>query len=135
MEPIVKPKGIDDVPVLAVTLWSQDGQSALELERVARSVEAELKRVKGTREVQTIGGPGRRACVVEPARLRERGVSVQQLQQAVASANLGMPSGTVADTSAGSPGMLTGNRRIHALCRRGGRHRGGRQPGPPGVPA
>ena len=108
MEPIVKPKGIDDVPVLAVTLWSQDGQSALELERVARSVEAELKRVKGTREVQTIGGPGQAVHVwLEPARLRERGVSVQQLQQAVASANLGMPSGTVADTSAGSPGMLT----------------------------
>ena len=25
LTPIVKPKGIDDVPVLAVTLWSRDG--------------------------------------------------------------------------------------------------------------
>ncbi|MEQ1659955.1 MAG: efflux RND transporter permease subunit, partial [Hylemonella sp.] len=59
LAPIVKPKGIDDVPVLAVTLWSKDAQPAQELERVAHEVETELKRVKGTREVQTIGGPGR----------------------------------------------------------------------------
>jgi len=108
MEPIVKPKGIDDVPVLAVTLWSREQLAAEELERVARSVEADLKRVKGTREVQTIGGPGRAVHVwLDPSRMRERGVSAQQLQQAVASANLGLPSGSVADRSAGGPGMLT----------------------------
>jgi len=108
MEPVVKPKGIDDVPVLAITLWARDALPAVDLERVARSVEVELKRVRGTREVQTIGGPGRAVHVwLEPARLRERGVSVQQLQQAVASANLGLPSGTVADRSGNGPGLLT----------------------------
>ncbi len=108
MDPIVKPKGIDDVPVLAVTLWSRDGQAAEELERVARSVESEVKRVKGTREVQTIGGPGRAVHVwLDPARMRERGVSVQQMQQAISSANLGLPSGSVADRSMGGPGMLS----------------------------
>ena len=108
MDPVVKPKGIDDVPVLAVTLWSRDGQAAEELERVARSVEAEVKRVKGTREVQTIGGPGRAVHVwLDPARMRDRAVSVQQMQQAIASANLGLPSGTVADRSVAGPGMLT----------------------------
>ncbi|HET8693632.1 MAG TPA: efflux RND transporter permease subunit, partial [Aquabacterium sp.] len=45
LPPIVKPKGIDDVPVLGVTLWSKNSQSGLELERVARSLEMELKRV------------------------------------------------------------------------------------------
>jgi multidrug efflux pump subunit AcrB len=108
MDPIVKPKGIDDVPVLAVTLWGTGEHAAVELERVARTVESELKRVKGTREVQTIGGPGRAVYVwIEPNRLRERGVSVQALQGAIASANLGMPSGVVADRSPGSPGVLT----------------------------
>jgi len=58
LSPIVKPKGIDDVPVLGVTLWSPDAASALELERVARTLEMELKQVKGAREVQTLGGPG-----------------------------------------------------------------------------
>jgi multidrug efflux pump subunit AcrB len=58
LPPIVKPKGIDDVPVLAATLWSHDDTAANDLERVAHSIEAELKRVPGTREVQTFGGPG-----------------------------------------------------------------------------
>ncbi len=110
MAPIVKPKGIDDVPVLAATLWGSDGTSAQELERVAHTVEAELKRVPGTREVKTIGGPGQAVHVwIEPGRLRERGVSVQQLHQAIGSANQAMPSGTVVNTSsaAGEPGMLS----------------------------
>ena len=77
LTPIVKPKGIDDVPVLAVTLWSKDALPAVDLERVANTVEAELKRVPGTREVQTIGGPGRAVHVwLDPVRLRERGVDV-----------------------------------------------------------
>jgi multidrug efflux pump subunit AcrB len=110
LTPIVKPKGIDDVPVLAATLWTKDAQSALDLERVAHAVETELKRVPGTREVVTIGGPGRAVHVwLEPAKLRERGVSVQALQGAIASANQAMPSGSVVNPSpaAGEPGMLS----------------------------
>jgi multidrug efflux pump subunit AcrB len=100
LTPIVKPKGIDDVPVLGVTLWSREALPALELERVAHAVEAELKRVPGTREVQTIGGPGRAVQVwLDPVRLRERGVDVLALKQSLAAANAGMPSGVVLDTS------------------------------------
>jgi multidrug efflux pump subunit AcrB len=108
LPPIVKPKGIDDVPVLAVTLWSRDATSAFELERVAASIEAELKRVPGTREVQTIGGPGRAVNVtLEPARLRARGVDLMQLQQALQGANLGMPSGRVVDAGGDAPRLLS----------------------------
>ena len=102
LPPIVRPKGIDDVPVLGVTLWSRDGTSALELERVAHTLEAELKRVPGSREVQTIGGPGRVVQVrLDPGRLRERGVDVLRLQQTIRAASLAMPAGTVADRDAG----------------------------------
>ncbi|WP_374409369.1 efflux RND transporter permease subunit [Hydrogenophaga sp.] len=110
LTPIVKPKGIDDVPVLAATLWTKDAQSALELERVAHAVETELKRVPGTREVVTIGGPGRAVNVwLEPNKLRERGVSVQQLHGAIAAANQAMPSGSVVNPSPaqGEPAMLS----------------------------
>ena len=111
LPPIVKPKGIDDVPVLAATLWAPDGASAHDLERVAYSVETELKRVPGTREVQTIGGPGRAVHIwIDPARLRERGVPLQALYGAVQSANQAMPAGTVAntlDTGAERTDMLT----------------------------
>jgi len=98
LNPIVKPKGIDDVPVLAVTLWSQDALPATELERVAHTVEAELKRVPGTREVQTIGGPQQAVQVwLDPVRLRERGVDVVSLKATLAAANASMPSGAVLD--------------------------------------
>ena len=108
LPPIVKPKGIDDVPVLAATLWATDTASAYDLERVAYSIETELKRVKGTREVETIGGPGRAVHVwLDPARLRERGVPVQALYQAIGGANQAMPSGTVANTLDPSADMLT----------------------------
>ena len=110
LTPIVKPKGIDDVPVLAATLWTSDAQSAHDLERVAHAVETELKRVPGTREVVTLGGPGRAVHVwLEPNRLRERGVSVQQLQGAIAAANQAMPSGAVVNPAPapGEPGMLS----------------------------
>ena len=107
LTPIVKPKGIDDVPVLAVTLWSHEALPAVELERVAHTVEAELKRVPGTREVQTIGGPARAVQVwLDPARLRDRGVDVLSLKAALAAANASMPSGSVLDTSGPVTQML-----------------------------
>ena len=108
LSPIVKPKGIDDVPVLGVTLWSRETIPAYELERVAHTVENELKGIAGTREVQTIGGPGRAVHVwLDPARLRERGVDVVALKQSLAASNFGMPSGAVLDTASKSPQMLT----------------------------
>ncbi|HSQ72379.1 MAG TPA: efflux RND transporter permease subunit, partial [Rubrivivax sp.] len=98
LPPIVRPKGIDDVPVLAVTLWSRDATSASELEQVAHAMESELKRVPGTREVQTIGGPGRTVQVtLQPERLRERGIDLLRLKQTLAAANQAMPAGTVID--------------------------------------
>ena len=101
LAPIVRPKGIDDVSVLGVTLWSRDEASALEVERVARSIEVELKRVPGSREVKTIGGPGRVVQVgLDPSRLRERGVDLLRLQQTLKAASLAMPAGTVVDREA-----------------------------------
>src|SRR5512138_1625245 len=45
-EPVIKPRGIDDVPVVALTLVSDDrSKGAFELERIAHAIEGELKRV------------------------------------------------------------------------------------------
>ncbi|WP_295752355.1 efflux RND transporter permease subunit [Undibacterium sp.] len=95
LEPLIKPKGIDDVPIVALTLWSKNtATGAYDLERVAHSIEADLKRVKGTREITTIGGPGRAVNIeLDPARLAATGLTVIDLQGALASANLGLPSG------------------------------------------
>jgi multidrug efflux pump subunit AcrB len=106
LPPIVKPKGIDDVPVLGVTLWSPEGDSAHDLERIAKTLEMEIKQVKGAREVQTIGGPGRAVQVwLDPTRLRERGVDLMGLKATLAAANFGMPSGAVIQPDNGQ--MLT----------------------------
>jgi len=44
-EPLVKPKGIDDVPIVSLTLWNPDLTLAgYELERIAHAAEAELER-------------------------------------------------------------------------------------------
>ncbi|MBP6502313.1 MAG: efflux RND transporter permease subunit [Rhodoferax sp.] len=108
LPPVVRPMGIDDVPVLGVTLWSHDHTAAVELQRVASTLEAELKRVPGTREVQTIGGPGRAVNVwLDPGRMRERGVDLLRLQQTLAAANMGLPAGSVVDKTGGKTRMLT----------------------------
>jgi len=95
LEPIVKPKGIDDVPIVALTLSSRraDG-GAFDLERVAHSIEADIKRVPGTREVTTLGGPGRVINIdIDPGRMRAAGVTVQDIKQTLLSANAGAPLG------------------------------------------
>jgi multidrug efflux pump subunit AcrB len=96
-EPIVKPKGIDDVPVVTLTLWSADpATGAYELERVAHAAEAELKRVPGTREVQTLGGPGRALRVLMDAdRMNAHAVSPLDLANALALANVSLPAGSI----------------------------------------
>ncbi|MBK7533381.1 efflux RND transporter permease subunit [Piscinibacter sp.] len=107
LPPVVKPKGIDDVPVLAVTLWAREGTPAAELERVAHTMEAELKRVPGAREVQTIGGPGRAVNVwLDPGRLRERGIDIARLQATLAAANQSMPAGAVLDEQGSAARLL-----------------------------
>ncbi len=95
LDPLVKPKGIDDVPIVTLTLFNPGGTlGAFDLERVAHSIEADLKRVPGTREVTTIGGPGRAVRIeIDPARMASSGVTVAELRAALQSANLGLPVG------------------------------------------
>jgi len=96
-EPLVKPKGIEDVPIVAVTLWTRDpARGAYELERVAHAVEAELKRVPGTREVATIGGPGRALQVMlDVDRLNAAGLAAADVARSLRSANAALPAGAI----------------------------------------
>ncbi len=96
-EPLVKPKGIDDVPIVSLTLWTRDAErGAFDLERVAHAVEAELKRVPGTMEVTTIGGPGRIIEVaLDPDRLSAYGLAVADLKRMLQSANVALPAGQI----------------------------------------
>ena len=88
-QPLVKPKGIDDVPIMTLTLYDpQHGHSGEELTRLAHMLEVALKRVPGTRDVYTVGGiPDRVDIHFDPALLAGFGLTVDDLQQALLAAN------------------------------------------------
>ncbi len=88
-QPIIKPKGIDDVPIISVTLWSKNAElGALELSKVAHALETELKRIDGTRDIYTIGSPTRVMHVVlNPQALSGYNIDINDLGNALRSAN------------------------------------------------
>jgi len=96
-EPVIKPRGIDDVPILSLTFWTTDAtRSAFELQQVARAVEIELKRIKGTRDVSTLGGPDHAIRVLMDAeRMSAYGVTPQDLAGALKVSNALQPSGSL----------------------------------------
>ena len=95
MAPLIKPKGIDDVPIMALTLHGKTpDMGAYDLERVAHSIEIDIKRVPGTRDVVTLGGAARSALIeIDPQRMAGFGVTVSQMRSALQSANQGIPVG------------------------------------------
>jgi multidrug efflux pump subunit AcrB len=101
MPPLVKPKGIDDVPIVTATLWTDDEERGThDLLMVAHALEAELKRVKGTRDVYTIGGAQSIVHVeLDPQRVAGFGMTIDDLRFALTASN--------AVTQAGS--LVSGN--------------------------
>ena len=87
--PIIKPKGIDDVPIISATLWSRDKtKGAFELGQIAHAIEAELKRVPGTRDIYTIGAAERVVHVLlDPQALAAYNIDIRSLSGALRMAN------------------------------------------------
>ncbi|MBT3046745.1 MAG: efflux RND transporter permease subunit [Candidatus Thiodiazotropha sp. (ex Lucina pensylvanica)] len=88
-QPIIKPKGIDDVPIVTATLWSENPDvGAYELGQVAHAIESELKRVPGTRDIYTIGNPDRVVHVLlDPQALSGYGIDLSDLRNALQAGN------------------------------------------------
>jgi multidrug efflux pump subunit AcrB len=97
LDPVVKPRGIDDVPIVALTFHTADpARSAHELQQVAHAVEIELKRIKGTRDVSTLGCPDRAVRVLLDAeRMNAFGVTPQDIAGALNVANTLHDSGSL----------------------------------------
>ena len=97
MEPVIKPRGIDDVPIVGLTFWTKDpNRSAFDLQQVSRAVEIELKRIKGTRDVSTIGGPDHAIRVLLDAeRMNAFGVTPQDIAGALKVSNALQSSGNL----------------------------------------
>ena len=89
-QPLVRAMGIDDVPVMALALWSDRPDTGpVQLAEVAHTLETELKRVPGTRDVYTVGAPERAVMVeLDPGKLAAYGMAVGDLAGALKAANV-----------------------------------------------
>ncbi|MBO2654337.1 efflux RND transporter permease subunit [Shewanella algae] len=99
-DPLIKPMGIDDVPIVSLTLWSEDpGVSAQQLTHVAHGLETELKRIPGTRDVESMGSHELVLNVrINPAQMSFYGVSFDAINRALGANNaVSMPVSLVQD--------------------------------------
>ena len=104
--PLIKPSYIDDVPILALTFWS-DSADHYTLRRVAAETENLVKREKNVSITALIGGYRRQVRVeLDAVRLAAYGLSDQQVIDLVRAANQ--------EADAGSfPSSLNGQVLVH----------------------
>jgi multidrug efflux pump subunit AcrB len=97
LPPLVKPKGIDDVPIVTATLWTEDtDRGTYELLMVAHALEAEIKRIAGTRDVYTIGGaPNIVHVELDPQRVAGYGMTLEDLRYALLASNVVTQAGSL----------------------------------------
>jgi multidrug efflux pump subunit AcrB len=97
LPPLVKPKGIDDVPIVTATLWTEDtDRGTHELLMVAHALEAEIKRIAGTRDVYTIGGaPNIVHVELDPQRVAGYGMTLEDLRYALLASNVVTQAGSL----------------------------------------
>ncbi len=88
-QPIIKPKGIDEVPIVTLTLTSSKAdKSSYEISKVAHAIEAELKRIHGTNEIYTIGAPDRVVHVLlDIQKMAANNIAINDLTMALQTAN------------------------------------------------
>lgn len=80
---IMKPKSIDDVPVVTITLWSKELDDST-LRALAMMVKQRLKQLPNTGNAFVSGGRARQVRIdVTPARLTGFGLSIGQIAQVI----------------------------------------------------
>jgi multidrug efflux pump subunit AcrB len=94
--PLIKPRSIDDVPILAVTLWSDRYDHSV-LRRIAAELYDEIKQVADVSEAKIIGGQRRQVRVtLDAAKLAASHVAPAALVSALQQANRQLHSGSFA---------------------------------------
>jgi multidrug efflux pump subunit AcrB len=86
-QPLVKPRSIDDVPILALTLWSERADPYM-LRRIAAQLDDQIKAVPDVSETRLIGGLRRQLRVtLDRDRLAGFSVTPGEVVQALGEAN------------------------------------------------
>ncbi len=110
--PLIKPRGIDDVPILALTLHSRHSDS-ITLRRLAAEVEHRLKRVPQVAETILIGGERRTVRIdLDPAKLAARNLSPAGILPILQQANRQDRAGEI--TSSGEVLVIESGGFLHA---------------------
>jgi multidrug efflux pump subunit AcrB len=92
--PLIKPRSIDDVPILALTLWSKR-YGDCELRRLAAQLHDSVKQVDQVSAVAIIGGQRRQVRVdLDEARLAGYRLSPSDVTGALGAANRRLPAGS-----------------------------------------
>ncbi len=92
--PLVKPRSIDDVPILALTLWSKR-YGDFDLRRIAAQVHDAIKQTPDVSAVTLIGGQRREIRIVpDTSRLAAYGLSPLQVAGALGASNRKLASGS-----------------------------------------
>ncbi|MBI4582824.1 MAG: efflux RND transporter permease subunit [Planctomycetes bacterium] len=92
--PLIKPRSIDDVPIMALTLWSPE-HDHFQLRRVAGEVADAIKAIPDVSETTLIGGRRRQVRVfLDPAALAARGVTATEVLGRLQAANAHLQSGS-----------------------------------------
>jgi len=95
-QPLVKPRSIDDVPILALTL-SSGRHDPFTLRRIASLLQVQIKTVPDVSEVKVTGGQRRQLRVIlDPERMAARGVAPTFLAQRLGQANRQLQAGSFA---------------------------------------
>jgi len=103
LPPVVVPRGIDDVPVAAYTLWSKDA-TPMQLRQIADEVKNDFTRHPRVAQVTVLGGQRRVVNVTfDRDRLASYGVSLVQAYGALSGLNWRLPAGSFASGNADVP--------------------------------
>ena len=92
--PLVKTRAIDDVPMLGLTLWSEN-YNDFQLAQMAQELEAEIKKVKDVAVTHKIGGRERQLRVVlDKDKLAAAGLDFLSVAEMINANNAQLNSGT-----------------------------------------
>lgn len=93
-QPMVKTRSIDDVPMLALTLWS-DEYDDFQIRQIAEEVSSEVKKIKDVSTIREIGGRNRELKVIlDKDKMAENGVDALGIMQMIQANNGSMQSGS-----------------------------------------
>lgn len=91
--PIIKARSIDDVPILALTFWNEDGD-VRSLRKAVASIQRDITSISNISETQIIGGHRRQFNVqVIPERLAEYQLGILQIAGTISATNTRLPAG------------------------------------------